>query len=280
MPDTFIFLLLLLAAICHAAWSSIIKSNSNPLGIMGFTSIIELVFFFPLLFLVPLPTIEIWYYIIATVILHGLYRLNVLYSYQFGDLSFVYPIARGSSSLMIAIFSIIYLSDKINFLGFLGILIVCFGLFLISYSKIKKFNKIAFLLAISTAILITAYTLIDGIGIRQSQNGYTYLFWMLFLNGVPILILSLMNNKKGLRLIDIDLFRWGFLAGIFAISSYGLVVWSMQFMEIAYVSSIRETSIIFATILGWFILKEKDANKRILPAILVVIGITIVYFQI
>ena len=102
---------------------------------------------------------------------------------------------------------------------------------------------------------------------------------MLFLNGVPVLILSLLKKNKGLRYLNKDLLIWGFISGILAILSYGLVVWSMQYLAIAYVSSIRETSIVIATILSFIILKEKKAKERVLPSVLVVIGISIVYFQ-
>ena len=279
MHNNFIFLLLLMAAFCHAGWSSIIKANSNPLGIMGLTCVVELIIFFPLLFYVPLPTIEMWGYIIATTILHGFYRLNVLYSYKYGDLSYVYPIARGGSSLIITIISIIFLTNKINVYGFIGIMIVCLGLFLISKNMFFKVNKVSFLLAISTAILITSYTIIDGLGIRRSNNPYTYLFWMLFLNGIPVLLISSLKKQKGIRKLNIKLLLWGILAGVIAIISYGIVVWSMQFIEIAYVSSIRETSIIFATLFSFLILDEKRAKNRVFPAVLVVIGISVVYFQ-
>ena len=106
MPENLIFIVLLFAALCHAIWSGIIKSSKNPLSLMGITSIMELVIFIPLTFTVPLPTIEIWYFLIATIIIHVLYRLNVIYSYKFGDLSYVYPISRGGSSLLIAIISL------------------------------------------------------------------------------------------------------------------------------------------------------------------------------
>jgi len=158
---------------------------------MGITSIMELVIFIPLTFTVPLPTIEIWYFLIATIIIHVLYRLNVIYSYKFGDLSYVYPISRGGSSLLIAIISLLFLTSSISLLGFFGILIVCSGLFLISHSTKNKFNKPAFFLAASTALLITAYTLIDGIGVRKSENGFSYIFWLIALNGVPILIIAI-----------------------------------------------------------------------------------------
>ena len=175
--------------------------------------------------------------------------------------------------------SILYLSDNISLLGFVGILIVCFGLFLISYSKIHQFNRIAFILATSTAVLITAYTLIDGIGIRKSENAYSYLFWMLLLNGIPVLLIALLSKSRALIKIDRSLLAWGTLAGCLAILSYGIVVWSMQHLEIAYVSSIRETSIVIATLLGFFILQEKEAKNRIVPSALVMVGISIVYFQ-
>jgi len=269
----------LFAALCHASWSAIIKYSQNPLAVMAFTSIIEIIVFLPLVFFVPLPSKEIWYYIIATTILHGLYRFNVIYSYKFGDLSFVYPISRGGSCLLIGLFSLIFLSNQLSALGVFGILIICFGLFFIAYSKNIRFNKQAFFLAVMTSILITTYTLVDGIGIRKTDNGLSYIAWMLLLNGIPVLSYALITNK-GLRAKNTYSLMQGLCAGTLAILSYGLVVWAMQYIEIAYVSSVREFSIVIATLISYFILKEYHSNTRILPSIIIVIGTTIVYFQI
>ena len=279
MNTSIVFLLILFAAVCHAGWSTIVKQH-NSFSIMGMTSIVEIVVFTPLVFFVPFPPLEIWYFIIASVILHGFYRLSVIYSYKFGDLSFVYPIARGGSSLLIAIFTLIILQDYISLLGFVGILTVCVGILLISYNKNHKFNFSAFILAASTALLIAIYTIIDGMGVRLSENKFSYLFWLLLLNGIPLLLISILSREKLHSNLNTKIISWGILAGILAILSYGIVVWSMQFIEIAYVSSIRETSIIIATIFGWLILKEQEAKKRIVPALLVIVGISIVYFQI
>ena len=279
MPEYFLFLILLIAALSHAVCHSLLKHNNNPLGLLGITSICEIIIFTPLVFYIPFPTPYIWILIMTSALLHGVYRMLVLYSYRFGDLSFVYPVARGGSSLLLAIISIIYLTDEISFFGFLAVLIICFGLFLISYSKKKKFNKIAFLLALLTALMITSYTLVDGIGIRQSQNPYTYLYWMLLLNGTPALFASLMFKNNGLRKINKDLLIKGVSFGVLAPMAYGLVVWCMQYLPIAYASAIRETSIIFATLLGLIILREKEANTRIIPAIFIVVGIAILYFR-
>jgi|TARA_B100001079_G_scaffold4111_1_gene3491 drug/metabolite transporter (DMT)-like permease len=247
---------------------------------MGMTCIVEIIVFTPLVFFVPFPPLEIWYFIIASVILHGFYRLGVIYSYKFGDLSFVYPIARGGSSLLIAILTLIVLQEYISLLGFAGILTVCIGIFLISYSKNHKFNLNAFILALCTALLITIYTIVDGMGVRLSENKFSYLCWLLLLNGVPLLLISIFSKEKLLSNLNRKIISRGIPAGILAILSYGIVVWSMQYLEIAYVSSIRETSIVLATLMGFFILNEKKAKERMLPAVLVVIGITIVYFQI
>jgi len=247
---------------------------------MGMTCIVEIIVFTPLVFFVPFPSLEIWYFIIASVILHGFYRLSVIYSYKFGDLSFVYPIARGGSSLLIVILTLIILQEHISLLGFVGILTVCIGILLISYSKNHKFNFSAFILAASTALLIAIYTIIDGMGVRLSENKFSYLFWLLLLNGIPLLLISIFSKEKLLSNLNKKIIFWGIPAGILAILSYGIVVWSMQHLEIAYVSSTREISILLATIMGFIILKEKKARGRMLPAVLVVIGITIVYFQI
>ena len=280
MPEYLLFFILFIAALSHAICHSLLKHSKNPLGILGITSLFEIIIFTPLVFYVPFPTSYIWSLIIASALLHGFYRLLVIYSYRFGDLSFVYPVARGGSSLLLAIISIIYLTDKISLFGFLAILIVCFGLFLISYSKKNKFNKTAFILGLLTAFMITSYTLVDGIGIRHSDNAYTYLYWMLLLNGTPTLIASLMFKNTGLRKINKDLLIKGIGFGVLAPLAYGLVVWCMQYLPIAYASAIRETSIIFATLIGLIILKEKEANSRIIPAIVIIIGIGILYFQI
>ena len=279
MSINFIFLLIILSALCHAIWSAIIKSSKNPLSLMGITSVLEVTIFLPLTFTVPFPTLEVWYFLIATVIIHVFYRLNVIYSYRYGDLSYIYPISRGSSCLFVAIISILFLSSDISIAGFVGILIVCIGLFLISYSKNLSFNFRGFALAISTAILITAYTLVDGVGVRLSENGFSYIYWLFTLNGIPLLIIGLIS-KDGLRKRETYTFRSGIAAGIFATSSYAIVVWSMQFIEIAYVSSIREISIVFAAIIGMLFLFEKNAKSRIIPSILIVSGISVVYFQI
>ncbi len=275
----FIFILILVSALCHAVWSAIIKSSKNPLSLMGITSVLEVTIFLPLTFTVPFPTLEVWYFLIATVIIHVFYRLNVIYSYRYGDLSYIYPISRGSSCLFVAIISILFLSSDISVAGFFGILIVCIGLFLISYSKNLSFNFRGFALAISTAILITAYTLVDGVGVRLSENGFSYIYWLFTLNGIPMLIIGLIS-KDGLRKRETYTFRSGIAAGVFATSSYAIVVWSMQFIEIAYVSSIREISIVFAAIIGMLFLFEKNAKSRIIPTILIVSGISVVYFQI
>jgi drug/metabolite transporter (DMT)-like permease len=279
LNTSIIFLLILFAALCHAGWSTIIKHH-NSFSIMGMTSIVEIVVFTPLVFFVPFPSLEIWYFIIVSVILHGFYRLGVIYSYKFGDLSFVYPIARGGSSLLIAILTLIILQEHISLLGFVGILIVCIGIFLISYSKNNKFNFNAFILAASTAILITIYTIVDGMGVRLSENIFSYLFWLLLMNGIPLLLISIFSKEKLLSNLNIKIISWGIPAGILAILSYGIVVWAMKYIEIAYVSSIRETSIVIATLIGFFLLGEKQAKKRIMPAVLVLGGITFLYFQI
>ena len=124
---TFIFIIILFAAACHAGWSSIVKSK-NSLAIMGITSVVEIVFFTPLVFYVPFPPLEIWYFIISSVILHGFYRLSVVYSYKFGDLSFVYPIARGLSVFLIPIYGIFILSETITKFALIGCFLIFYGI--------------------------------------------------------------------------------------------------------------------------------------------------------
>ena len=279
MSLSFVFLIIIFAAFCHAGWSTIVKKSENGLAMMGITSIIEIIIFLPLIFTVPFPTTSIWFFILATTFLHGLYRYSVVKSYQYGDLSFVYPIARGGSVLIIGLVSILILGANINLAGILGIILICFGLFMISFLTAKKFNRSAFIIATTTASLIATYTILDGIAVRLSENAFTFIYWMLLLNGMPMLIYAFFS-QTGLRKKNSYKVTDGIVAGVLAILGYGLVVWSMQFIEIAYVSSIREISIVLATLLSFYLLKEKDAHKRIMPSIIICTGITILYFQI
>tara|TARA_B100000282_G_scaffold144374_1_gene103733 strand:- start:131 stop:973 length:843 start_codon:yes stop_codon:yes gene_type:complete len=276
---SFVFLIIIFAAFCHAGWSTIVKKSENGLAMMGITSIIEIIIFLPLIFTVPFPTTSIWFFILATTFLHGLYRYSVVKSYQYGDLSFVYPIARGGSVLIIGLVSILILGADINLAGILGIILICLGLFMISFLTAKKFNRSAFIIATTTASLIATYTILDGIAVRLSENAFTFIYWMLLLNGIPMLIYAFFS-QTGLRKKNSYKVTDGIVAGVLAILGYGLVVWSMQFIEIAYVSSIREISIVLATLLSFYLLKEKDAHKRIMPSIIICTGITILYFQI
>ena len=246
---------------------------------MGITSIIEIVIFLPLIFTVPLPTTSIWFFIFATTFLHGLYRYSVIKSYQYGDLSFVYPIARGGSVLVIGLISILILGVDINLTGIIGIVLICVGLFMISFLTAKKFNRSAFIIAIITASLIATYTILDGMAVRKSENAFTFIYWMLLLNGIPMLIYAFFS-ETGFRKKNSYNIKDGIVAGVLAILGYGLVVWSMQYIEIAYVSSIREISIVLATLLSFYLLKETDAHKRVIPSIIICTGITILYFQI
>jgi len=276
---SFVFLIIIFAAFCHAGWSTIVKKSENGLAMMGITSIIEIIIFLPLIFTVPFPTKSIWFFIFATTFLHGLYRYSVVKSYQYGDLSFVYPIARGGSVLVIGLISILILGADISLGGILGIILICLGLFMVSFLTAKKFNGSAFVIAITTASLIATYTILDGIAVRRSENAFTFIYWMLLLNGVPMLIYAFFS-ETGLRKKNSYKVEDGVVAGILAILGYGLVVWSMQFIEIAYVSSIREISIVLATLLSFYLLKETDARKRVIPSIIICTGITVLYFQI
>ena len=279
MSLSFVFLIIIFAAFCHAGWSTIVKKSENGLAMMGITSIIEIIIFLPLIFTVPLPTTSIWFFIFATTFLHGLYRYSVIKSYEYGDLSFVYPIARGGSVLIIGLISILILRVNINLTGIIGIVLICVGLFMISFLTAKKFNRSAFIIAIITASLIATYTILDGMAVRKSENAFTFIYWMLLLNGIPMLIYAFFS-ETGFRKKNSYNIKDGVVAGVLAILGYGLVVWSMQYIEIAYVSSIREISIVLATLLSFYLLQETDASKRLMPSIIICTGITILYFQI
>ena len=176
MSLSFVFLIIIFAAFCHAGWSTIVKKSENGLAMMGITSIIEIIIFLPLIFTVPFPTKSIWFFIFATTFLHGLYRYSVVKSYQYGDLSFVYPIARGLSPLLLVFVSVFWISEELSTKMMIAIGLITMGIFsLIFRGKIffdHSFRAVFY--ALLTGSFIAAYTLADGLGVRFSGNAVSY----------------------------------------------------------------------------------------------------------
>ena len=278
MQESNIFFLILFAATLHAGWNLIIKSLKNSLIAMGVKLLFQSIVFIPFIFFVPLPTGITWLFIIVSVLLHNYYFITLGISYNKGDLSYVYPISRGCSPIFITILAFLFLHDRISITGIVGILIVSFGLLLLTFKDIKnKINLEVLKLALIISFTISLYTLCDGAGVRSVDNSFSYIVWIFFLDGWLIFAYVYYKNKKDLFSIQLKQLGLIFLASMMSVTAYSIIIWSMKYTKIGYVSSIREASIIIATLFGLIVLKEKMVKVRIISAFIFFGGIIIIY---
>ena len=258
MSNISIFLLILFAAFLHASWNIIIKSINNSQVAIALQMLIQSIIFFPVLFFVPLPEGITWIFLILSLLLHSSYFLILGNIYNRGDITITYPVFRGLAPVFVTIFSVTFLNDYITFKGYVGISIVVFGLLLLAKENYKnKLNLKLLIISIFVSILIALYTFSDGAGVRSAKNEFTFIVWNFFLGGwitISYVYLTQKNDLFKIRTKQLVLIT---VASFMSFIAYGIIVWSMNHQPIAYVSSIRESSIIMTSLISFIFLGEK-----------------------
>lgn len=272
MPST-VMLLVLLAAILHASWNFIIKQNDNKH--LSMTSVVlgHTPFAFSVLLFSPAPRSEAIPYIIVGALLHTGYQLFLLSSYRFGDLSQVYPLARGVAPLLVTFVSFVFLGIQFDKLDFAAIAIISSGimsLILVRRNDGLKNYKAAFL-AIITGVFIASYSLVDGIGARIATTALGFYGWLSIMNAIFYSLFIEMLKPGTIKQVCHNQKKLALAGGLASFMAYALVIWSFTMAPIAMVTALRETSIIFALLLGVFVLKEKlDLMKAFSTAVTLV----------
>ena len=275
-----IYLLVIFSAILHAIWNGMVKSYKNKI-----ISVSAIVFghvpiaAFVMLFL-PLPTLESVPYIILSALIHQGYQYNLISAYKIGDLTKVYPIARGTGPIVATIISIIFLGLLITKFQILSIALVCFGIIILgifSESLIKN-NKVIFY-SLATGLFIGLYSLVDGHGARISQSPLSFLGWSFILNAMIFpFVLKFMGHKKVFSRVlkEAKLIFW--VGGTLSYIVYGIVVWAFTKAPIPLVGALRESSIVFSVLIGFFFLKERITFLKIVSILIIFIGVALLKF--
>lgn len=225
----------------------------------------------PLVPFVGIPDKASWPHLIASMILHSGYYISLIYAYRHGDFAQVYPIARGAAPLIVTLWGVWIVGEILSGVEYFAIFGIVSGIFVftLSRSKLAVHDRAAVGYALSTAIFISAYTLVDGLGGRLSGNVPAYMVWLFILETIPLLIFALARYK--LRTLDVLRTRWrlNLLGAALSLVAYWLVVWAMTVSPIPLVSAVRETSIIVAALIGVFFFKETMGARRIFAAAIV-----------
>ena len=275
--DPALLALVLLAAGLHASWNASAKSSRDPLlAIAALTASGGLVIG-PLIFFLPAPAPASWPFLAASVALHFAYQLFLVRSYSLGDLSQVYPIARGAAPAFAAALAAWAASEIPSLRQCLGLAITSGALFFLGSRGAGGLSSgPAVRSALVTALLISAYTVVDGLGVRRAGDPFSYIVWMALLDAFPILAVGLWV-RRGRTVEFLRNEGWRAAAGgIVAMLGYAIVLWVMSQGAIAVVAALRETSVVFAALLGWLLLGEPFGRRRVLASVALVAGLVLV----
>jgi drug/metabolite transporter (DMT)-like permease len=264
----------LLAALLHAGWNAMIKGGGDVLhdtaGIVVGAMLIAL----PFLFVVPVPTAAAWPYIAASVTVHLAYYGLMISAYRLGDLSLVYPLMRGVAPLVTAVAGIAVLGEMPAPVAWLGMLLVSGGVFLLGYRALGHApSRAAVAFALANAAVIAVYTLIDGHGARVSGNAWSYIVWLFVLDGIPFSLWMLATRRDSFVAHLRRRSRRALAGGGLSAAAYAISVWAMTKAPVALVASLRETSVLFATLIGARLLNERLSARRWSGVAAVVLGV-------
>jgi drug/metabolite transporter (DMT)-like permease len=269
-----VFAVVMLAALLHASWNAIVKSAPDKFltTIMVTTAAAGLS-----AALIPFltePTPSSFPYAVASSLLQIIYFLLVARTYQIADMSQAYPLMRGAAPLIVAIVSAFQMDDALSLVAWIGVMAICLGIFIIALGSTLKDRK-GIRLALLNALVIAGYTLIDGLGVRKSGAPAAYTLWVFLLTGVPLALWAITARRSTFGPYLGRHWRLGIAGGIGTTASYGLALWAMTVAPIAVVAALRETSILFATLIAGFVLGESIGSRRIISACIIAGGAVI-----
>jgi drug/metabolite transporter (DMT)-like permease len=267
--------LVLFAALLHASWNALLRGGADRLWSMTIMCIaIAVTCVVAAAFMVP-PAAASWGYAVLSAVLHVGYNLFLVRSYRVGDLGQVYPISRGSSPALIALGAAVFAGESIAPGVLLGIALVSGGIISLAFRG-RKLSVPSLPYALGTGCFIAAYSVVDGIGARLSGAPLAYTVWMCALWGVmmPMVYIGL-RDARSLFSVRPGIFSAA-AGGLVSLLAYGIVIYAMNEAPLGAVSALRETSVLFAALIGSIFLGEKLTTRRILACAVIVCGTIII----
>jgi len=268
-------LIVLLAALLHAGWKAIIKIKGDRLLTMAVVTLAGSMLSAPFLLLVTPPDPASWPLLALTILLHTGYHLFLPVAYDHGDLGQVYPIARGSAPLLVTIGAIVFAGETLHPLALLGVICLATGVMSLTFEKERGISKNpkAVIYALLTALFIASYTVVDGIGVRESGSILGFAVWLTVGDGLLTYIIVLCWKGRATLAVTRRNWRPGIAGGAMQVGAYWIIIWALALAPMAMVSALRETSVLFAAILSTFLLKEGFGVWRFISTSLAALGL-------
>ncbi|MFM7971879.1 MAG: EamA family transporter [Betaproteobacteria bacterium] len=270
-----VVLLVLTGALLHAGWNALVKSSADKAMDTALIHVLCSILALPVLFVVGLPPAHVWPYILASLIIHVGYYMALAGALKHGERGLAYPLMRGTAPLLVALGSYFLLDEAIAAWGWLGIVLISSGVLMLGVSAGLLHHRKAVLFALSNAVLIALYTVVDAQGARESGQVAQYIALLFALDGWPFALLVFLRRKG--QVWTYVRARWPLatVGAAASVGSYAIALWAMTVAPMALVASLRETSVLFAVALGAWLLKEPWTRWRILGAVSIVAGVIV-----
>ena len=270
---------ILIAAVLHASWNAFIKNKGNGFAKMTILATIIGLIVAPFTFVVGVPPLETCMYLAVSIIAHTMYMHSLTRAYQNEDFSVAYPFARGLAPLLTVIILLFFFNRSISINELIGIGIIILGILILFNAQKFKFNFKILISLLYFPVSIVFYTLVDAMGVKTAESTQQFIVWLFLLIPIPMLVYSLANQKELIVSTFIENKYSLIVASIGSLTSYSLVLWAYTQAPIYYVASIRESSIIFASLIGLIFFKEKGLLRRLLASMVLFAGVVILEYS-
>lgn len=274
-----VFAAVLAAAAMHAGWNSFLKLKIEPFLVMTYITGACGLIAFPALLVFGWPIGPAWPWVAASITLHLGYYFALSAAYARADMSQVYPIARGGAPLLTATATTFLLREPVGTAQIAGIATLGFGVAAMSIVGRRRgtsFDPVAVGLALVTAVVICAYTLVDGIGARTAGDPHSYSATLFVLDAVPLPLCALLTRGKAVLAPLRQHWPQALAAGAMSLGSYWIAIWAMTVAPIALVAALREASVLFASVIAVVILKEPLQWPRAAAAVAILASLVLI----
>lgn len=273
----------LFGALLHAGWNGLIKSGSDKALDTALIHSLGCLVGIAVIAVVGLPPLAVWPYIAASLAIHLGYYIALVGAYEHGDLGFAYPIMRGSAPLLVAVASAPLIGETLTAAAWLGVVAVSAGVLLIGVARSRGAanagggtHRRALAFALANAVIIAVYTVVDGLGVRVAGDALRYVGLLFAIDGVPFLLLVLWRRRASLPAVrSYVASRWpiALVGSLASLGAYGITLWAMTRAPVASVAALRETSVLFAALIGIVVLKERFHLQRAVGTGAIVAGV-------
>lgn len=263
----------LFGALLHAGWNALVKSSTDKALDTALIHLLGSIVAIPLVALVGWPPAAAWPFLAASVVIHIAYYTALTGAYQHGDLGLTYPLMRGCAPLLVALSASVTLGETLSPLAWLGVLGISAGVLTLGLSQHAFDTPKAVRFALVNAVIIAGYTVVDALGVRATGNAVQYVTTLFLLDGWPFALVVFLRRRGNVR--PYVLRRWPMALGgaLASLGSYGVALWAMTQAPVATVAALRETSVLFAALLGVWLLGEVFTARRMIGTGVILAGV-------